>query len=158
MNFDGAAKGNPGRASICGIIRDPFGKMVVGFVGGIGVQSALVAEARALFMGLKIVVSLGIVNLHIEGDSKVVTDAVKKEKFIGWNTKDILIDVSFLMSKLRNKKVSHIYREGNCVADALANLGSGWALARCWKRIERLPSNIQILIGRERSSMVNNDL
>lgn len=35
LNFDGVTKGNPGMASIGGVIRDCKGNFVVGFVGGI---------------------------------------------------------------------------------------------------------------------------
>jgi ribonuclease HI len=37
LNFDGVAKGNPSPANIVGNIKDPYGRLVTGYVGGIGI-------------------------------------------------------------------------------------------------------------------------
>lgn len=63
-------------ASISGIIRDPKGNLVVGYTGGIGIQTSMTTKATMLFKGVKIVVNIGIKNLHIEGDSKAVIDSI----------------------------------------------------------------------------------
>lgn len=124
-------KGNPSIASIGGVIQDHKGKLVAGYAGGIGLHSSMIAEASALLKGLHIVVSLGIENLHIEGDSKSIIDAINCDRLLEWNTKDILLDIRVLVSKLKLNVASHIYREGNQVADTLANFSTHWKLFKC---------------------------
>lgn len=84
----------------------------------------MIVEARVLLKGLLIAISLAIENLHIKGDFKSIIDAINFDRLLGWNTKDILLDIRFLVFKLKLKVASHIYREGNQVVDALANFGS----------------------------------
>lgn len=72
MNFDSMPKGNPGLTSIGGVIRDYQGNLVDEYVGGIDIHSSMVEKSCTLLKGIEIVVTLGIKNLEIEGDSKNV--------------------------------------------------------------------------------------
>lgn len=80
LNFDGVAKGNPSLASIGGVIKDCKGNLVVRFTGGIGIHYSMTTESRALLKVIEIDVTLGIKNLHIEGDSKFVIESINH----GW--------------------------------------------------------------------------
>jgi len=54
LNMDGAAKGNPGQASVGGVLRGDKGDWVIGFLENLGHCSSTKAEIRAVFRGLKL--------------------------------------------------------------------------------------------------------
>jgi hypothetical protein len=56
--FDGAAKGNPGKASAGGVVVNPFGDKIHSYAWGLGYSSIIQDEALALFQGLKILKDL----------------------------------------------------------------------------------------------------
>lgn len=120
----GVAKGNPGLASIGGVIRDSQGNLVARYVGGIGVHSSMVAKSWALLKGANIVVTLGIKNLKIEGDSKTMIDSINLGHLLAWDLRNILLDINILISKLERYHLAHIFWEGNQVAYEFSNLGS----------------------------------
>lgn len=102
----------------------------------------MTAKSRVLLKGVELVVTLGIKNLHIEGDSMTMIDLVNHGHFHSWNIRDILLDIKLLTAKLERKHLSHIFCGGNQVEDNMANLGSSWSLCKFWKRLECLPVNI----------------
>lgn len=55
---------------------------------------------------------------------------------LGWNLQDILLDINILISRFDRYLLSHIFREGNQVADGFANLGSTWKICKCCKNID----------------------
>lgn len=66
-----------------------------------------------MLKGINITATLGIKNLHIEGDSKIVIESINHGWLLGWNIRDILLDINLLVSKLERKCLNHTYREGN---------------------------------------------
>lgn len=81
LNFDGASKYN-GKASGGGVIKNDRGELVATYVGGLGLQCNNFAEALTLLWGVKLAITLSIQNLHIEGDSKLIIDAVTKGFYV----------------------------------------------------------------------------
>jgi len=55
LNTDGCPKGNPGPASIIGIIRDDRGVWIFGYFGKIPDTTSLEAELWSIFKGLSLV-------------------------------------------------------------------------------------------------------
>ena len=76
LNVDGAAKGNPGRASGGGIIRDHNGSVLAGFSNFYGHTSNMVAEFNAVRDGLLLCsdLALGLSTVIIEFDSRTLVD------------------------------------------------------------------------------------
>ena len=72
MSCDGASLGNPGKAGGGGVIRDCEGRWMRGFVRSIGDTTSIIAEFWALRDGLLLAGQLGVQNLVIELDAKVV--------------------------------------------------------------------------------------
>lgn len=100
---------------------------------------------------------MGIEDLHIKGDSKSFIDVVNFGRLLGWSTKDILLDINIFVSKLNLKVATHIYREGNRVADALANFGTHWKVSKCWYNLGNLLPGIQGLILKEQGPYLIHD-
>lgn len=76
LNFDGASKGNPGRASFGVVLRDENNELISGVYGNLGECSNNEAKIRALEAGLNMCVEGDISKVIIEGDSQVIINGV----------------------------------------------------------------------------------
>ncbi|KAL6218764.1 hypothetical protein ACLB2K_011973 [Fragaria x ananassa] len=76
--------------------------------------------AWGLFHGLKLAVSLNIKNLIIESDSAILVQLMNNSEFGNHPLGSLLQGCSSLMNKMENATLSHIFRECNSTADALA--------------------------------------
>ena len=79
LNTDGASLGNPGKVGGGGIIRDSDGKWMKGFARSIGFTTSITAEFWALRDGLLLADQIGVQNLEIELDAKVVVELVQSK-------------------------------------------------------------------------------
>ena len=70
--FDGASKGNPGRAGGGGILLSSENSGLINYAWGLGIMSNNMAEALALWQGLKIAHEQKIHSLVVFGDSKLI--------------------------------------------------------------------------------------
>ena len=77
LNTDGASFGNLGKARGGGVIRDCEGGWMRGFARSIGFTTSIIAEFWALRNGLLQAVQIGVQNLLIELDAKVVVELVQ---------------------------------------------------------------------------------
>ncbi|KAG9443090.1 hypothetical protein H6P81_018944 [Aristolochia fimbriata] len=124
LEFDGASKGNPGKAGAGAILRSDDGTAVWRLAQGIGLATNNVAEYRAMILGLKYALKKGFKNIRVKGDSKLVCMQMQGL----WQTKhQNMIDLCKEAKELRRKfvsfSISHVEREFNSEADAQANLG-----------------------------------
>lgn len=69
LNFDGASKGNPGKAGYGGVFRNHKGSPQCIFMGSIGWDTNNSAELEGLWHGLKLAHERNLFPLIIEGDS-----------------------------------------------------------------------------------------
>lgn len=131
LNFDGASKGNPGSTGYGGAVRNHQGQVLKVFFGSIGWNTNNVAELEGLWRGLNIAQKEGLTPLIVEGDSQIIinmatkiqqgTEAQKVSR--SWR---MVTRLELLQLWLRDNKAitfNHIRREGNKLADFLANLG-----------------------------------
>lgn len=123
LNTDGASKGNPGMASGGGIFRDNNGDIFYAFSNFYGHHSNMWAEAMAAFDGIRLAYEFGIHSIWLEVDSEVLVKIIKGEYHIPWEIWYIIQQIKDFMGRMM-VQVSHILREGNQVADGLAN----WAV------------------------------
>ena len=68
--FDGATKGNPGKAGVGDVVVNPIGEKIHSFAWGLGHSSSIQAGALALLQGLKILKELNINEANVIGDSQ----------------------------------------------------------------------------------------
>ncbi|CAN1184761.1 Putative ribonuclease H protein At1g65750 [Linum perenne] len=81
------------------------------------------SELRAIIEGVKLSWSKSIRRLQIQTDSKAAV-ALLSKSMVGNNQYASLIEqFSELCSRDWSVSIHHIYREANCAADHLANLG-----------------------------------
>ncbi|KAM0005539.1 putative ribonuclease H [Helianthus debilis subsp. tardiflorus] len=124
LEFDGAAKGNPGPAGAGVVLRAVDGSLVYRLREGLGVATNNVAEYRAMILGLRYALERGFRHIRVHGDSKLVCMQVNGL----WKTKNQnMADLCKVAKELKDKflsfQICHIEREYNSEADTQANLG-----------------------------------
>ena len=124
LNFDGAARGNPGIAGLGVIINNEEGLWLAKKAAPIEPTSNNLAELRALEEGLLLCIKLGVSKIIIEGDSQIVLNAIRKKSTPNWVINSKLECIVNLLDKFEDTRIEHIFREGNVVADKLANMGA----------------------------------
>lgn len=81
------------------------------------------AEATAMRNGIKAVAKAGFTNIHIEGDSRILIQAVKRQIQVPWAIQVLVQDINYFLERFNNVVVYHIFRQGNSAADWLAKFG-----------------------------------
>lgn len=71
---------------------------------------------------MKFSLSIGVRALAIEGDSKLIIEAVKGQNRPCWSIEGIIGDIRKLILGLDLFVIDHSYKEGGKVLDALANM------------------------------------
>jgi len=72
IEFDGASKGNPGKAGAGAVLRASDNSVLFYLREGVGNATNNVAEYRALLLGLRSALDKGFKNVHVLGDSMLV--------------------------------------------------------------------------------------
>ncbi|XP_008676863.1 putative rnase H family protein isoform X2 [Zea mays] len=127
LEFDGASKGNPGKAGAGAIIRQVDGSVVCSQLiaqlrEGLGIATNNAAEYRALILGLTYAAKKGFKYIRAQGDSKLVCNQVQDI----WRVKND--NMASFCKKVKELKgtfhlfqIRHVLREYNSAADAQAN-------------------------------------
>lgn len=123
LEFDGASKGNPGKAGAGAILRTADGTMIARLRESLGIATNNVAEYRGLILGMKYALKRGFKQIQVQGDSKLVCMQVQDL----WQTKNqnmaiLCKEVKRLKEMFRSFQISHVLREFNVGADSEANL------------------------------------
>jgi ribonuclease HI len=122
LHADGGARGNPGPAGIGVVLLDESGCALDEISESIGSATNNVAEYRALIAGLELALRHGISELAVYMDSELVVSQMKG----AWKIKNdrlrhLASRASSLLGRFDAATISHVPRERNADADALAN-------------------------------------
>lgn len=120
LNVDGASKGNPGVCGGGGCIRDAAGNLVIAFAHFYSMGNSLIAEVRALCDGLRMAADFGLKLESIQSDSALLVESLRSNIPLSWDTIRWWRMVVDLL-KAHSIPVTHVYREGNRLADSLAS-------------------------------------
>lgn len=119
---DGAARGNPGPASIAIVLLDSHGRTVQAFGTSIGRATNNEAEYRALLRGLEIAISHQAEELEIRTDSELLALQLKgRYRVRAKNLVSLHEQAQRQLARLARVSIRHIPREQNRLADTLAN-------------------------------------
>lgn len=130
VNTDGLSKKNPGLSACGGLFRDHRGLFLGGFAMFLGQHSAFFAEFMAVIFAIENAYSRGWHRLWIECDSLslAVTQCLTNSHYAPpWQLHTRRLNCLDML-KVMEFHISHIYREGNKVADLLANMGLEFSL------------------------------
>lgn len=123
LNVDGAAKGS-GAAGGGAIIRDHDGQFISALSANFGHCSSFEAEVSALVEGLKLAKELYIEKLELQMDNQACVEILRSQKWGRSEYSDMFEHIMKLIDSPNwTVKIKHVYREGNRVADWLANQG-----------------------------------
>lgn len=118
-NTDGSTTNT---SSACGgIFRDNQAKFLLCFAEKTKNGSAFYAELSGVLKAIELAHTYNWNCLWLECDSALVVNAFKNQSLIPWKLRNRLENCLRIVSRM-NFFVSHVYREGNCCADALANI------------------------------------
>ncbi|XP_019266683.1 PREDICTED: uncharacterized protein LOC109244105 [Nicotiana attenuata] len=154
LNVDGCSKGNPGSAGGGGIIRDQLGDMVKAFAEFYGHCSNNMAEAKAVLHGIKLCNSLGLQNVIVETDSLLIVSIINRRMKPPWRIKHIIEQI-WEITSLGNFNFVHTFREGNYVADQLANLGENTKEHIIFNEVVSLPRQVRASLQLEQDGLPN---
>ena len=119
---DGAARGNPGPAAIGVVIKDEKGNNVAAISRCLGSTTNNQAEYRGIIAALEKAVSLGARQVTVYSDSELMVKQINGQYRIkNAALQPLYAEVVKLTGRLDSFKISHIRREQNSEADALAN-------------------------------------
>ncbi len=119
---DGGARGNPGPAGIGAVFYNEKKEKIAEIYKYIGVSTNNQAEYRALIEALKKAKELQAEELNIFLDSELVVKQLNHEyKVKNKDLAPLFLEVYNLSRAFKSIKFSHVYREDNKEADALAN-------------------------------------
>lgn len=119
---DGAARGNPGPAGAGAALVDEEGHVVAEAMRHLGHATNNVAEYTALIIGLEEARRHDVQDLEIRMDSKLVVEQMNgKWRIKHPNLKPLAIQAGALLASFSKRRISHIPRHENAIADALAN-------------------------------------
>ena len=131
LNFDGSVKSDS-TASAGFILRNTDGNPLLASSNSCGKSNVLCAEAFALRAGLYAALLNGHKKIMVEGDSKIVIDCLNNKCSIPWKILSIIKDIQTLAKLFSEISFTHIWREANFAADAVANIGQEELRALSW--------------------------
>jgi ribonuclease HI len=121
-NVDGGSRGNPGPAAYGVVVRDPRGEIVARLKKYIGKNTNNVAEYFGLIAALDYAQNHGIRALRVESDSELMVKQMRGQYKVKSEELKPLFERAKKMSQtFESFRISHVYREQNKEADALAN-------------------------------------
>ncbi|KAL6178888.1 hypothetical protein ACLB2K_050405 [Fragaria x ananassa] len=118
LNIDGTRATASGKIGAGGVIGNHAGTWIIGFQINLGVGEIVIVEAWGLFYGLKLAEKLQISNLEVESDSAILVNLMQSSNLALHPLGSLLDGCCKLMSRMKNAKLSHIFRD--MTADALA--------------------------------------
>lgn len=131
LHFDGGSRGNPGPAGYGYVIERPDGERMDAAGDAIGIATNNVAEYRGLIEGMRRARELGIRQLVVHGDSKLVIEQMKGAwKVRAEGLKALHREARQLAGSFESVRFEHVLRAGNSEADRLANVAMDEAVRR----------------------------
>lgn len=119
---DGASRGNPGPAAIGIVFRRKGGEDLAEHVEAIGRATNNVAEYRAVVTALEFCQKWGIKRVHLKLDSElIVRQLLGVYRVKSPELRPLYQQVAFMSRGMAEFEVTHVRREQNAHADALAN-------------------------------------
>jgi len=122
LHVDGASRGNPGAAGFGVHVTGPDGSEVAGLFGYLGTATNNVAEYQALIHGLRFALARGASRVEVFSDSELLVRQIEgRYRVKNAGLQPLYREAQSLLTRFASARVSHVPRERNREADALAN-------------------------------------
>ncbi|KAJ1391500.1 Ribonuclease H-like superfamily [Sesbania bispinosa] len=127
-NLDGSVIATGARTSSGCVLRDCMGRWLTGAVRNIGHSSITAAELWAFKDASYVSLLRGDTCVWFESDSVTAVNFVKNGVPLNHPCFGLVSAIRRDLSKIQNVFISHTFREGNFVADGLADIGHSFPL------------------------------
>ncbi|KAL7605108.1 hypothetical protein Lser_V15G16579 [Lactuca serriola] len=152
LNYDGSCKCKTGKASIGGVLRDHNAEFLLGYAESIGKTNSTVAEFVALQRGLELVLEKGYTDLWLEGDCKTLVEIIAQKRRVKcFEVQKHVSGINLILPEFRNCLVTHVYREGNRLADKFAQIGHRLRRPQIW---DFPPSEVMRIVNEDANGKV----
>ena len=131
INSDGAWKHGEGIGGFGAIFRDYKGQFLGAFASNLDIPSSIAAEVMAVITAIEIAWVRDWKHIWLEVDSSLVLDYIRSPSLVPWQLRIRWLNCLYRISQMHFRS-SHIFREGNKVADALANYGTSLSAQEWW--------------------------
>jgi ribonuclease HI len=122
LHVDGASRGNPGEAGFGVHVASADGETIAGLYGYLGRATNNVAEYQALLHGLRFALERGARDVRVFSDSELlVRQLAGRYRVKNPGLQPLFQEAQSLLARFDSARVSHVPREENREADALAN-------------------------------------
>lgn len=119
---DGACRGNPGPAGAGAVLIDANGRVIAELTKFLGTATNNIAEYNGFIIGLEEAKRLGVDDLDVRMDSKLVVEQMRGVwKIKHPNLKPLALRAGALFATFPKRTIAHVPREENGIADALSN-------------------------------------
>ncbi|HUQ41475.1 MAG TPA: reverse transcriptase-like protein [Candidatus Limnocylindrales bacterium] len=119
---DGASRGNPGPSGAGAVLIDEDGHILAELTQYLGTTTNNVAEYSAFILGLEEALRRGVDDLDVRMDSKLVVEQIAgRWKVKHPNMKPLALKAGALFASFPKRKIAHVPRDANTIADALSN-------------------------------------
>eukprot|EP01024_Parvocaulis_polyphysoides_P045913 TRINITY_DN43041_c0_g1_i2.p1 TRINITY_DN43041_c0_g1~~TRINITY_DN43041_c0_g1_i2.p1 ORF type:complete len:326 (-),score=62.14 TRINITY_DN43041_c0_g1_i2:199-1176(-) len=153
VKFDGAARGNPGKAGCGATVEHQTSHQVLiqgfKFVGHKETNNE--AEFKSLILGLELAKKIGAKKIVVQGDSELLIKGLKEEyKIKKKNLVPIFNQIKEMLKQFEVVDIKHVKREFNTLADKLSNDAIDYQS----DRVQQIASDEEIckLIGKKEDS------
>lgn len=127
-NTDSVSKGNPGMSAYGIYFRNWEGDLIYAQVAQLGFVTNMEAKAKAIKVTVRVSIERKWQDITIEIDLRTLMNIILGKWKSPWDLIEVVEEISNNMEAL-HAKTQHIFREGNQLADHLAN----WILAQASK-------------------------
>jgi ribonuclease HI len=153
INCDAALDKNRGVFGMGIVVRNSDGRLLAAKrVTRRGRVDPVVAEGMAFYYGVNLCKARGFQNVWLEGDSKLICDALNNKSSINSRYGHLIEDIGVVLFSFNQWKCTHIYREGNEAAHNLAREALNWSGERSWE--DSCPDCIKQVISTEQIALV----
>jgi ribonuclease HI len=122
LHVDGASRGNPGEAGFGVHASTPDGRDLAGLYGYLGRATNNVAEYQGLLHGLRWALARGASEVEVYSDSELlVRQLAGRYRVKNAGLQPLFREAQSLLARFARARVTHVPRERNREADALAN-------------------------------------
>ncbi|KAH0730567.1 hypothetical protein KY290_001567 [Solanum tuberosum] len=150
-NTDGASRGNPGPSSAAFCVRNHHGDIISAQGNMLPDSTNLVAEMIAIRSGLQFCLENHIPKLIVESDSLAAVNIINGIWKIPWNVTLEVNSIRKMMESITTR-VQHSLREGNTLADYLANMVFHFAGNFEFKTFQEMPSTAKKIINLDKQN------
>ncbi|XP_004309472.1 PREDICTED: putative ribonuclease H protein At1g65750-like [Fragaria vesca subsp. vesca] len=131
VNTDGAWQKTTGKSGYGGIFRDFHGSFLGAFASNLEILNSVDAEVMAVIQAIELAWVRDWEHIWLEVDSIIVLNFLQDPHLVPWRLRVGWGNFLHRISQM-NFRSSHIFREGNQVADALANMGLSMSALSWW--------------------------